>query len=119
MPEWHDVAAFEDLRPETPLVVTIGTTSIGVKVWRDKVFAVVNRCGHAGAPMAYGEIHPTMSSPSPGADVEVDYDKPEIRCPWHHWGFDLETGACTAPIRRPRLRIYQTRVEDGRVYVLA
>lgn len=118
MPEWRDVAAFDDLTLDRPLIVTIADQTIGIRVWRDKVFAVVNRCGHAGAPMAYGEIYPGMSSPAPGAPVEVDYDKPEIRCPWHHWGFDLGTGACTAPVRRPRLRVFPTRVDDGRVLVL-
>jgi Ferredoxin subunits of nitrite reductase and ring-hydroxylating dioxygenases len=118
MPDWHDVGAFDELTDDAPLIVTIADQTIGVRRWKDKVFAVINRCGHAGAPMGYGEIHPRMTSPSPGAPVVVDEDSPEIRCPWHHWGFDLATGACTAPVRRPRLRIFPTRVDDGRVYVL-
>ena len=119
MAEWHDVCALDELQPGVPIIRVIGGQSIGIRTWNDKVYALVNRCGHAGAPMAYGEIHPAMTSDAPGAPVVVDPDSPEIRCPWHHWGFDLATGACTAPIRRPRLRIFETRVEDGRGLVLA
>lgn len=119
MAEWHDVCALEALEGDLPVIVDLNGTPVGVKKWGDRVFAVINRCGHAGAPMAYGEIHPQVSSPAPGEPVVVDQEHPEIRCPWHHWGFDLATGACTAPVRRPRLRVYETRVEGGRVFVKA
>ena len=41
-----------------------------------------------------------------------------LRCPWHGWEFDLETGAC---LGEPSLRaaVYPSRVEGGRILVAA
>jgi nitrite reductase/ring-hydroxylating ferredoxin subunit len=41
-----------------------------------------------------------------------------LRCPWHGWEFDLETGVCRD---EPSLRaaVYPARVADGRVLVEA
>lgn len=119
MPDWHDICALEELEEGVPRLVEVASQTVGIRLWRGRVFAMINRCGHAGAPIALGEIFPVMRSEGPGEPVEVDVEHPEIRCPWHHWGFDLSTGECTARVRRPRLRIYQTRIEDGRVSVLA
>ena len=39
-----------------------------------------------------------------------------VRCPWHGWEFDAETGVC---VDEPTLRVavYEARIEDGRVLV--
>ena len=44
--------------------------------------------------------------------------KRTLRCPWHGWEFDLESGAC---LDEPTLRaaVYPVRVDEGRVLVLA
>jgi nitrite reductase/ring-hydroxylating ferredoxin subunit len=41
-----------------------------------------------------------------------------LRCPWHGWEFDLETGVC---VDEPALRaaVYAVRVEGDRVLVRA
>jgi nitrite reductase/ring-hydroxylating ferredoxin subunit len=40
----------------------------------------------------------------------------EIVCPWHLWGFDVTSGACTGD---PSISVpaYEVRVEDDRVLV--
>lgn len=114
---WIDVCGADEVAEQKPRIVEIGEKQIGVLRWRDEIFAVLNRCGHAGAPIALGEIHPKITAAKPGGQVSVDPAQPELRCPWHHWGFDLNTGLCTAPVRRPRLKTYPTQERDGRVWV--
>ena len=62
--------------------------------------AVSGRCTHYGGPLGKG--------------LCVDG---EIRCPWHHAAFDLETGAATgAPALNP-LPTFETTVREGRIFV--
>ncbi len=63
------------------------------------IFACEDRCPHADAALANGEI-------SDGALV----------CSAHGFGFDMQTGSCL--VRGPGpLSIYPVRVESGRVIV--
>lgn len=114
---WHDIAASEDVEAGTPHIVAISGREIGVLRVGSELFAVLNRCGHAGAPIAYGRVEPTITSPGPGQPATLDKDNPELRCPWHHWGFNLRTGACTAPVRRPRLKTFPVKEEAGRIWL--
>lgn len=114
---WIDVCAVEDVTERKARIVEVHGRQIGLLRWRSQLFAVLNRCGHAGAPIAEGEIHPKVTAAKPGGQISFDPDQPELRCPWHHWGFDLKTGLCTAPVRRPRMKTYPARERDGRVWV--
>ena len=62
-------------------------------------FATGNTCPHRGGPLAEGDL---MGN--------------EIVCPWHLWGFDVTSGACTGD---PAIGVpsYEVRVEDDRVLV--
>jgi nitrite reductase (NADH) small subunit len=40
-----------------------------------------------------------------------------IRCPWHGWEFDLESGRSLLEPRRTGLRTYRVSVEAGLVVV--
>ncbi|MGH3040143.1 MAG: Rieske (2Fe-2S) protein, partial [Gaiellaceae bacterium] len=53
-----------------------------------------------------------------GPGVYESTGRRSVRCPWHGWEFDLETGAC---LDEPALRaaVYPARVEGGRVFVQA
>lgn len=114
---WREVCAAEEVEAGAPYITTINGRQIGILRVGTELFAVLNRCGHAGAPIAYGHIEPAISSPGPGQPATLDPNNPELRCPWHHWGFYLRTGECTAPVRRPRLKTYPVKEEDGRVWL--
>ena len=62
-------------------------------------FATANVCPHRGGPLAEGDL---MGN--------------EIVCPWHLWGFDVTSGACTGD---PAICVpsYEVRVENDRVLV--
>lgn len=64
------------------------------------VHAVENACPHAGNPLVEGELRGTA-----------------LRCAYHLWEFDLETGACLrgeTPLRR-----YPAEERDGVVWIRA
>lgn len=66
----------------------------------DRIIVIRNSCPHAGGNLAAGDIC---------GDT--------VTCPWHQWNFNLDDGACTLS-PQVRLRRYESRVEDGFVFVL-
>jgi 3-phenylpropionate/trans-cinnamate dioxygenase ferredoxin subunit len=40
-----------------------------------------------------------------------------LRCPWHKWEFDLDTGRVLFTGRRGRIHLYECWAEGGAVYV--
>ena len=82
-------------------VVRAGETEIGLFLVAGEVLAYRNFCPHAGAPLSEGTI-------SGGV----------VRCPWHGWTFDLQTGAHVAN-PRCKLDAYRTEVVEGTVFVWA
>ena len=86
--DWQDGTAREVKVHKKPMsVVRMG----------DRFFALNSICPHMGGPLSCGPIRDG-----------------KIYCPWHDWGFDLETGACPNGHRVER---YQVRVEDGEVKI--
>jgi nitrite reductase/ring-hydroxylating ferredoxin subunit len=85
----------------TPLrVKPEGVDSIALCLVGGEVYAVADTCSHGMASLSEGDVEGLT-----------------IYCPFHGGAFDLRTGAavekpCTHPIRR-----YETRVDDGGVFV--
>jgi nitrite reductase/ring-hydroxylating ferredoxin subunit len=74
--------------------VFVEGTKVAVFRQGGRLFAVGDRCPHMGAALSEGQL-----------------GKGVIRCHWHGWQFDLDTGACR---QKPwaRLPRYEVR-EDG------
>ncbi len=117
MSEWHDIASLGELETEGRVIVRVGSREIGVV--RDPVagrlFGVRNRCPHQGGPLCRGTIGERAVG-TPGR-YETS-ERTVLRCPWHGWEFDAETGVCCDD---PSLRVavYPVVVRDGRVLVKA
>jgi nitrite reductase (NADH) small subunit len=113
--EWHDVGPAVELERAGRLVARVGGREIGVVCADERVYAIRNRCPHHGGPLALGLVReretgrPGHYGPGGGR---------VLRCPWHGWEFDLETGTC---LEEPGLRaaVYGAKVADGRVFVAA
>ena len=117
MREWHDVASLEEIERDGRAVATIGGRQVGVVLDRigGRLVGIRNRCPHQGGPLCLG----TVTDRAVGTPGRYDVDgRAVLRCPWHGWEFDLETGVCRDD---PALRVavYEVRVEDGRVLVKA
>ena len=66
----------------------------------DAVYALADRCSHAEASLAEGDVFDT-----------------EVECPRHGSEFDLKTGVPQSlPATRP-VAVFPTHVRDGDVYV--
>jgi nitrite reductase/ring-hydroxylating ferredoxin subunit len=115
--DWHEVATLGEVVSKGRAVVRVGGREIGVV--RDPatgtLHAVRNRCPHSGAPLCLGLVVDRAVG-RPGAYERSG--RPVLRCPWHGWEYDLETGRC---VDDPGLRaaVYPVRVENGRVLVRA
>jgi nitrite reductase (NADH) small subunit len=116
MPEWVDVGSLADVERDGRIVARVNGREVGVvSDGNGGVHGIRNRCPHHGGPLCLGSV---------GRRVEGDpgvYEltgRRTLRCPWHGWEFDLETGVC---LDEPSLRtaVYPVRVEDGRVLLEA
>ncbi len=117
MSDWHEVAALADVERDGRAVTRVDGREIGVV--RDPVtgalHGVRNRCPHSGAPLCLG----TVIERSTGRPGEYEGSgRPVLRCPWHGWEYDLETGGCLDD-ERMRAAVYPVQVEGGRVFVQA
>ena len=96
-----EVGALETLPRDRGVLVTVGETRIALFRVADEVFAIGDRCSHAEASLAEGEVY--------GTDVE---------CPRHGSEFDLRTGEpMSLPATRP-VPVYDVTIEDGHVYLV-
>ena len=115
MSGWQDVGSAAELAEAGRLVARIGGREVGILADGDCVHAIRNRCPHHGGPLALGRVRERETG-RPGAYEPTG--KRVLRCPWHGWEFDLETGRC---LDDPKFRaaVYEAKIEDGRVIVSA
>ena len=97
--EFIAVANASDIPVGRMRAFTIGDRKIALYHTERGFFASDNVCPHRGGPLADGDLIGE-----------------EIICPWHLWGFEVDTGYCTG---NPRIRIaiHEVRIEGGRVLV--
>ena len=112
---WVRVLSEDALPPGARRVVNAGKSSILLLHHKDQIYAMESKCPHLRGPLEKGKVT------EDGAIV----------CPWHHSAFDLRSGEikawCPWPpgagrvlgaIRRKKaLRVLQTRLEDGHIWV--
>jgi len=92
--------AEDRLTSDVPVVGHVDGKPVVVVATTDGVRAVGGSCTHYGGPLADGLCV--------GG---------EIRCPWHHAAFDLDTGeAVGAPALNP-IPVYETTQRGGRIFV--
>ncbi len=116
MSAWTDAGSLAELERKRVLIARVGGREIGVLRDEDgRIYAVRNRCSHHGAPLCRGRIRERESG-TPGAYEPSG--KHVLRCPWHGWEFDLETGRCVDD-DRVRAKVFPVRIADGRVLVEA
>ena len=105
------------LRPGTVREVQVGAISVAVMRKHDGTYrALRNRCPHQGGPLAEGRIDPLIEGSAPG-EYLLSPDREVVRCPWHQWEFDVDSGLSPADPRRYRVRAYDVTVQNGRVYL--
>ncbi|MDQ3893309.1 MAG: Rieske (2Fe-2S) protein [Actinomycetota bacterium] len=105
-----------DLQPGGRALVTVDGLSIGVFNVRGRHYALHNRCPHAGGALCEGPITGTAAA-TPDFRYAYEREGEILRCAWHGWEFEVETGRSLVD-PRIRARTYPVEVVDGRLYVL-
>lgn len=97
-------------------IVPTGTRSVGIFRVQGRYHAVLNYCPHQGAELCRGRLTGTnLPTDRPGT-YEWGREGGILRCPWHQWEFDLETGRHLAD-PACRVRVYRVIEEDGQLFL--
>jgi nitrite reductase (NADH) small subunit len=105
-----------ELPPGGRKVVNVGRRELVVFDVRGKLYAIFNRCPHHQAPLDRGPVGGTNVPSEPGK-LEYGMDGQVLRCPWHHYEFDLATGRCLADPERLRVRTYDVAAVGDEIVI--
>ena len=110
----HLIAPREEFTDGSRRILRIpGVGSVGVFNVGGSFFALKNACPHQGAPLCLGSLGGTgraLWNESGGRPhIEWIRDEEVIRCPWHGWEFDVQTGRAIANSDM-RVKIYTVHV---------
>ena len=96
---WEKVLDTGELPEGMVRPVTCHRATVCMTHFEGTYTALDNRCPHQGGPLGEGSI-----------------ENGWLRCPWHGWEFDLETGDMVAD-RKFRLKKYDVAEKDDGIYV--
>jgi len=99
MSDFVRVAAVEEIAPGQGREVDVDGQPVALFNVAGTFRAVGGRCAHRGGPLGQGTLTGTT-----------------LLCPWHAWGYDLETGQADVS-SSSRVPVYEVKVEDGQVLV--
>lgn len=91
------IGKISDWQDRTAREVKVHKKPMSVVRMGDRFFALNSICPHMGGPLSCGDLR-----------------EGKLYCPWHEWGFDVETGKCPNGHRVER---YQVRVQGDEVQV--
>src|SRR5437870_10230883 len=94
------VGTRQQLEEKGCLTAKAGTQPICVLLFRDRVYALDDRCPHMGFPLHRGTVESGL-----------------VTCHWHHARFDLESGGTLDPFADD-VRSYPVEIEGDRVVVV-
>jgi nitrite reductase/ring-hydroxylating ferredoxin subunit len=115
MSAWTDIGSAEELERAGRVLARVGGRDVGVVLVDGAPRGIRNRCPHHGGPLCLGSVR-VREEGMPGR-YEAG-GRLVLRCPWHGWEFDPETGRC---LDDPAMRVavYDAKIADGRVLVQA
>ena len=87
-----------------------------VRTEDDSFYAFRPDCPHQGAPLWKGMITGLASGDRLGENRLIRLGQ-ILRCPWHGFEYDLETGCSIVDKERLRFRTYRICIEGKRVYL--
>jgi 3-phenylpropionate/trans-cinnamate dioxygenase ferredoxin subunit len=113
------VAPAADFPPGARKILRVGGREIGVFHTGAGLFALRSACPHQGAPLCLGIVTGTTLPSNPGQYV-WGMEGQVLRCPWHGWEFDMQSGAgLYDPYRHERVATYEVRIEGDEVVLFA
>lgn len=98
---FYTVSTADSVQPNQMTLLDVAGVSFILTRWQDKVVAFSNRCPHASADLAAGDLR-----------------RGRITCPDHGYKFDVVNGRILWPEDEVyRLKRYEVREEEGVVKV--
>jgi len=97
---WEEVCGADELGDGDSTKLYVDGERFAVFRDEGELYAVSDVCTHAGASLSEGGVRDAT-----------------VRCPRHGAPFDLRTGEALGYPASEDLRTYETKVEDGAVYV--
>lgn len=113
---WHHVGTVEEFEPGSVTVRQVAGREIGVMNTDTGLKAFQNTCPHQGGPICHGSLTGTMLPSAPG-ELHYGLRGQVIRCPWHGWEYQVDSGDAVFGISETRLRRFRLEVEGGDVRV--
>lgn len=113
----HRIGQLDDFPDHKVVPADVNGRTVGILRHGDEIHAFSNRCPHQGAPMCRGQAAGTML-PSEPDEFNFAMDGLIVKCPWHAYEFNVQTGESMCGIMRAKLPIYQTEIRDQDVFVL-
>jgi len=114
--EAHEVGREDEFPLNSFRIFEIRGRSIGVAHTTSGWYAIRNSCPHQKAPLCQGTIGGTML-PSGPDEKRYGLDGRVVRCPWHGWEYDLETGRSLF-VGGGLAATYPVQLEGGTVSVM-
>ncbi|MCR8634188.1 Rieske (2Fe-2S) protein [Paenibacillus radicis (ex Xue et al. 2023)] len=118
----HYLGTVDEFTEDEPKIVDVKGRSVGIYKLSGKLHAILNYCPHQGAHLCKGPVTSWVTSPLPGQFV-YEQEGEIVRCPWHHWEFDIKTGGLVVD-NKVRTKTYEVvvetfdlSVEQGKVYI--
>jgi 3-phenylpropionate/trans-cinnamate dioxygenase ferredoxin component len=99
---WIDAGLTDNLGEGLPKSIAVGRRMIAVVRSGADFFAIEDICTHDGAPLTGGEV-----------------EGHEIICPRHGARFCLRTGEALTPPAYEPVRVFETKIENGHLWVRA
>jgi nitrite reductase/ring-hydroxylating ferredoxin subunit len=113
----HDVLGADELQPGEARAVRVeGIAVVVIRKADGTLSALRDICPHHGARLSIGVVRPLVEADDEKSYVLSD-TQTTIRCPWHGFEFDVDSGRCPADPEKYRVRAYGVSVQDGRIYV--
>ena len=100
--QWFNVAAGNEIGEGEAMSVAAGSLIIALVRSDGLLYAIEDVCTHDGEALTGGGI-----------------EDRQIICPRHGARFCLRTGEALTPPAYEPVRVFETKLEDGRVWVLA
>ena len=113
----HKVGQVSDIPEEGGLSIDIAGRPIGVFKVGHKIYAIKNLCPHKRAPLARGTVEGTMLPTPCAGEYRFGMEGQVLKCPWHGWEFDIETGNCLVGVSDSRVKTYPVSIREGDVYI--
>lgn len=102
MANWQKIGLVEELKKKPLQEIKIGEKTFALSFLNNKFAAIDGICNHSGGPLGKGTI---------------DSKTGHIKCPWHNWKYECESGKGEPPYQEFQVPIYALKIESNNLFI--